>query len=161
MTKVKIRFGNPNDGPALLALACDSAREAGALSLYDEEHARAHLANLLDRGVTFVACAGDQVIGAAMFTRIDAGIALLRDYESAHIFIDSRHRSIRIFLDLVDAIRRFGREKQVVMLFHGIHYLDAIRGSKEHVDRLGKLYRFAKMEGTYGITYACRPDPPS
>lgn len=147
------------DIPAMMALAYDSAVESGVAERYCARHSRAHFAGLLIRGVGIGVCDGSDVIGLALFAPIDAGFAVLEDMESAHIFIRSDRRSIEVARMMFRAIRRLAQETGHTLLVHQVAYFDALSGRRTQTERVERLYKRMRLDGSYGITYVCRPEP--
>ena len=141
----------------VLALMGDSARELGEEHLVDPEHSRAHAEALLRRGTSILLLEQGAVIGAAMFTRIDAGYALLEHLETAHLYILRDRRSIRAVRALFEAIRAFADTHRLTLLLHQVSYAAALVGRKTDTERVETLYKYFKFDGPYGITYVCRP----
>lgn len=155
---VLIRRAQYADVPALMDLSRDSAKEAGVFDKYDAVHNRAHLTELLTRGVGFVACKDELVIGAAIFTPIDTGYSLLEHLESAHLYVHTGHRSMPIVRALIRAVEQFSNDHGVVMLLHQISYPAAIDGRLIETSRVGALYRHFRLEGSFSATHVIRPD---
>lgn len=159
MTKVTLRTGfNSETHNDLVRLAKESAHEVGAIDIFDEEHCRNHFKELMESGVFFLLSDGDDIIGAALFTQIDAGFATLKHFESQHIFVEARRRAMPLLRQLIEAIQQYARDNQVVMLVHQVAYFDALEGNKKQTKRVENLYRHFDMDGSFGITYAIRPE---
>ncbi len=149
-----------DDVPALMSLSYDSAVEMKVPHLYCPEHNHDHLAAILERGVSFGVCDVEdrsKLCAAAMFVPIDAGIAMLKDFESAHVFIRPDCRSLAVVRVLFGAVRRYSNETGRTLLVHQVSYFDALAGRTTQTERVQRLYRWLDMDGSYGITFACRP----
>lgn len=151
------RLLDSGDLAGLMTLSRESAAEAGVLEHYCANHNRAHLEGLLERGTGIGVCEGAHLIGAALFTQIDTGIALLDDMESAHIFVRPGCRGLHVARALFRAIRQFSEATGRTMLVHQVSYWDALAGRKIQTGRVEKLYKRMIGDGSYGITYVCRP----
>lgn len=156
-SRLSTRKLNVADLPALIELARLSAVEAGVSHRYSAQHTEAHLSNILANGVAIGVCIRGKLIGVAMFTRIDAGFALLDELESAHIFIHTDYRSPRVAKSLFEAIHQLADATGRPVLLHQVAYFDMLAGRKEQTERVEKLYKRMKFDGPYGITYVCRP----
>ena len=158
LTDVAVRRADLRDVEALMELSYDSARESGVLEQYCAEHNREHLTCVLNRGVSFVACDGGEVIGAVLFTPIDTGYSLLKHMESAHLYVRAGRRSMPVVRAIIQAVKRYSTEAGVVMFLHQVSYPAAIAGQKAQTQRVGALYKYFGLEGSYGASHVVRPD---
>ena len=146
------------DLDSLVGLARDSACEQGMSEIFDEAHTRAHLTELLTKGIGFVACIDEVVIGTILLTPIETGFAILRHVESAHLMMDPRKRTMPAVRALIRTVRKYCTEHDIVALIHMVGYGAAIAGRKDDARRVDALYKMLIGDGTYGITYVIRPD---
>ncbi|MEQ8823394.1 MAG: hypothetical protein RIC14_03375 [Filomicrobium sp.] len=157
---VVVRRAGHQDIPALMELSYDSASESGVVEQYCEQHNREHMTSVLDRGVSFVACSGEDVIGAVLFVPIDTGYSLLKHMESAHLYVRNGRRSLSVVRALIKAVKDYSTENNIVMFMHQVSYPTAIAGEKAQTTRVAALYKYFGLEGSYGASYVVRPGQP-
>ena len=152
-----VRRANLKDVPALMELSYDSARESGVIEQYDAVHNREHLTTVLTRGVSFVACEDGEVIGSVLFVPIDTGYSLLKHMESAHLYVRSGRRSMPVVRAIIQAVKDYSTANNVVMFLHQVSYPAAIAGQRAQTRRVGALYKYFNLEGSYGASHVVRP----
>ena len=154
---LRVRRATIDDIDALIALALDSAQEHGALKSFDKEHARAHMEDILRRGIIYAAVVGDDLIGAAMLTPIDTSFCFLEDLESQHLFLRADRRGYHVVSAILRRVKSHARDHGISILMHQVAYHAALAGDKRQTQRVERLYKRFGFDGSYGITYVCRP----
>lgn len=152
-----VRRASMDDIASIVALALESAQEQGALHTFKKDHAQAHMEDLLRRGIIYAAFMGDELIGAVMLAPIDTGFSFLPDLESHHLFLRADRRGYHVVNALKNRVQDHADEHGINVLFHQVAYFAALSGDKTHTQRVEKLYKRFKFDGSYGITYVCRP----
>lgn len=156
---ITTRLLHEGDVPALMALTYDFTLEFGVASRYDAEHNAEHMSDVLERGIGIGVCEHGKVVGAALFVPIDTGYEVPKDaMETAHVVVHRNNRSMNVVRALFMAVRRLANATGLKLLMHQISYPSALSGSKVQTERVEQLYKYFVRDGSYGITYVCRPD---
>lgn len=138
----------------LVSLAHAAAIESKCEEIFNKAHATRHMQRILDHGIAFIALQDDCVIGTITAAPIDAGFAMLADFETTHVFYRPECRSYVAIAGLFNYAASYARERGLSILFSQCDYRAAVAGHDGNSKRVEKLYKMLGLKGPVGIVYA-------